>query len=111
MKYHNKKTIIDGITFDSKLEAKRYTELKLLEKAHLIENLQLQPVFELIPTFKKNGKTIRSCKYKADFSYYDIEKQQQIVEDTKGMKTKDYIIKKKMFEYKFPNLSITEIKR
>ena len=111
MKYHNKKTIIDGITFDSKLEAKRYKELKLLEKANLIEGLTLQPSFELIPTFKKNGKTFRSCKYKADFTYFDKEKKQQIVEDTKGMATRDYIIKKKLFEYTFPNLSIVEIKK
>lgn len=111
MKYHNKKTIVDGITFDSKLEAKRYKELKFLEKANLIEGLTLQPSFELIPTFKKNGKTFRSCKYKADFTYFDKKKKQQIVEDTKGMATRNYIIKKKLFEYTFPNLSIVEIKK
>lgn len=110
-KYHNKKTTINGITFDSKLEAKRFCELKLLEKANKIEDLQLQPSFELQPTFKKNGKTIRAITYKADFSYYDKERQEQVIEDTKGMKTKDYILKKKMFEYKFPYLTIKEIKR
>lgn len=110
-KYHNKKTIVNGITFDSKLEAKRFCELKLLEKANKIEDLQLQPSFELQPTFKKNGKTIRAITYKADFSYYDKERQEQVIEDTKGMKTKDYILKKKMFEYKFPYLTIKEIKR
>lgn len=110
-KYHNKKTIVNGITFDSKLEAKRYNELKLMERSGIIKDLQLQPSFELIPTFKKNGKTFRACSYKADFTYYDQEKQQQIVEDTKGFETKDYKIKKKLFEYKFPELSIQEIKR
>lgn len=110
-KYHNKKTIVNGITFDSKLEAKRFCELKLLEKANKIEDLKLQPSFELQPTFKKNGKTIRAITYKADFSYYDKEKQEQVIEDTKGMQTKDYLIKKKLFEYKFPYLTIKEIKK
>ena len=110
-KYHNKKTTINGITFDSKLEAKRYNELKLLEKANLIRDLILQPSFELQPTFKKNGETIRAITYKADFQYYDIKKERIIVEDTKGMKTKDYILKKKLFEYIYKDLSIQEIKR
>lgn len=109
LKYHNKKTCINGIVFDSKLEAKRYSELKLLEKANLIDDLQLQPSFELQPSYKKNGKTIRAITYKADFSYFDKEKGRLVIEDTKGMKTKDYLIKKKMFEYKFPDLSIIEI--
>lgn len=102
-KYRNKKTTINGITFDSRLEGKRYKELKLLERANLIEELTLQP------SFKKNGKTIRAITYKADFSYIDKEKNCLIVEDTKGMKTRDYLIKKKLFEYKFPDLTIREI--
>ena len=108
-KYRNKKTTINGITFDSRLEGKRYKELKLLERANLIEELTLQPSFELQPSFKKNGKTIRAITYKADFSYIDKEKNCLIVEDTKGMKTMDYLIKKKLFEYKFPDLTIREI--
>lgn len=108
-KYRNKKTTINRITFDSRLEGKRYKELKLLERANLIEGLTLQPSFELQPSFKKNGKTIRAITYKADFSYIDKEKNCLIVEDTKGMKTRDYLIKKKLFEYKFPDLTIREI--
>ena len=54
-KYQNHKTVIDGIAFDSKLEANRYAELKVLEKAGIISQLQLQPSFELIPAFTKNG--------------------------------------------------------
>lgn len=110
-KYHNIKTRIDGILFDSKLEAKRYNELKLLQRSGEIEDLKLQPSFELQPSFKKNGKTIRAITYKGDFSYYDKRKERIIVEDTKGMKTKDYILKKKLFEYKFPELTIDEIRR
>lgn len=111
MKYHNKKTKLEGIVFDSKLEAKRYSELKLLERANEIEDLILQPSFELQPSFKKNGKTFRAITYKGDFSYIDKRTGKKIVEDTKGFRTKDYILKNKIFEYKFPELTIKEIKR
>ena len=110
-KYRNKKTEVNGIVFDSKLEAKRFQELKLLERANEIEQLELQPSFELIPSFKKNGKTIRKTIYKGDFSYIDKKTGKRIIEDTKGYKTRDYILKKKMFEYKFPELTINEIKK
>ena len=110
-KYRNKKTTINGITFDSKLEAKRYSELKLLERGGLIDSLELQPSFELIPTFKKNGETFRKTTYKADFSYIDKESGKRIIEDTKGMRTKNYILKRKMFEYKYTELTIREIKK
>ena len=111
MKYKNKKTIVDDIQFDSKLEAKRYNELKLLEKSGKIKELQLQPSFELIPSFKKNGKTFRKAIYKADFSYIDTETGETIIEDTKGYVTGLYKLKKKIFEYKFQNLTIREIKK
>ena len=107
-KYHNRKITIDNITFDSKLEAKRYTELKLLEKQGLIKNLILQPSYELIPSFKKNNKTFRKTCYNADFSYYDVNLDKTIVEDTKGFKTDVYKIKKKLFEYHYPDFSIKE---
>lgn len=111
MKYYNKKTIIDGIVFASKFEAKRYTELKLLEKQGIIKDLELQPSYDLIPSFKKDNKTYRKSTYKADFSYFDIENNKTIVEDTKGFKTPVYMLKKKLFEYNYPNLTITEIRR
>lgn len=108
-KYRNKKTVVDGIEFDSKAESNRYIELKLLEKAGQIKDLSLQVPFELIPSYKKNGKTIRAAKYIADFVYYDNEKEKQIIEDTKGFKTEEYKLKKKLFEYKYRDLEITEI--
>ena len=89
-KYGAVKTIIDGIQFDSKREAQRYAELKLLERAGAIQNLQRQVEFELIP--KQDGE--KPVKYKADFVY--TENGQTVVEDAKGMKTKDYIIKRKL---------------
>lgn len=101
MKYHSKKTVIDGITFDSKKEAERYSELKLLERCGAISNLELQKVYELIPAqyeyyerYSKNGNRLKdgkkciekSCVYKADFVYIDNETGQQVVEDVKGYK-------------------------
>ena len=107
-KYHNTKVIYNGIKFDSKKERARFITLKQLEKAGIIKELELQKKFELQPSYKKNGKTIRSISYIADFYYYDNVKKQYIVEDTKGVKTDVYKIKKKMFEYKY-NLTITEL--
>lgn len=109
-KYHSKKAVVDGIEFDSKAEAKRYCELKMLERAGKIKDLSLQHKFELQPSFKKNGKTIRAIVYVADFVYLDLERMRIEVEDVKGFKTKEYLLKKKLFEYKFPTLTITEIK-
>lgn len=68
-KYKNKKTQIDMYVFDSVAEARRYKELKLLERAGEISNLELQPRFLLQDSFKKNGKTYRKIEYIADFKY------------------------------------------
>lgn len=114
MKYGNKKITQDGIFFDSKKEARRYAELKMLLKVGAISDLELQKPFELIPAqyepvarYGKNGKRLKdgkkciekSCVYKADFVYIDNETGQQVVEDTKGMRTTDYIIKRKLMLY------------
>ena len=97
-KYHNKKVCYNGIAFDSKKEARRYSELLLLERAGVITDLQMQVPFVLIPLQRINGKVAeRECKYIADFVYTENEKK--VVEDTKGMKTKDYIIKRKLMLY------------
>lgn len=109
-KYHNKKVIVNGIKFDSKKESKRYMQLKLLEKANLINELELQKLFELQPKYTNaNGEHIRAITYKADFYYYDNQKKKYIIEDTKGIKTEVYKIKKKMLEYKYKNITIDEI--
>ena len=111
-KYKNKKIIYDGITFDSIKEKNRYIELKILEKSGLIKDLELQKVFELQPSFKKNDKTYRKITYKSDFYYFDNEKGKYIVEDvkaSKNFKTEVYKLKKKMFEYKYNDLEIREI--
>ena len=109
-KYFNKKVIVDGIKFQSKKEAKRYNELKLLQRAGVIEELELQKVFELQPKYTNaKGEHIRSITYKADFYYYDKQKERYIVEDTKGYRTDVYKLKKKLFEYIYPNLTIEEL--
>ena len=83
MKYGNRKTEIDGLEFDSKKEAQRYWELKLLQRAGVISGLELQKEFELIPTQRIDGKVVeRACKYKADFAYKKDGKL--VVEDVKG---------------------------
>lgn len=91
MKYHNKKTTVNGITFHSKKEAARYQELKLQEKAKEISNLKLQVPFII----EVGGRHI--CKYLADFTYFDKEGE-FFVEDVKGCRTSVYRLKKKLVE-------------
>lgn len=103
-KYHNTKTQIDRYVFDSVKEGKRYRELKLLENAGEITDLQLQPRFLLQDKFRKNGKAFRKIEYVADFMYKENGKT--IVEDVKGMKTDVFKIKQKLFEYKYKDLEL-----
>lgn len=100
-KYGAKKTEVDGITFDSKSEAKRYQELKLLERGGAIKNLSLQPRFMLQEGFVNihTGKKERAIEYVGDFQY--DENGITIVEDCKGFKTSDYKIKRKLFIKKY----------
>ena len=124
-KYKAVKTTIDGIEFDSKREAKRYTELKILEKAGHITHLELQPEYQITV----NGVDI--CKYKADFRYFTVraennersynskgewqtptmtgDKEGQIVEDVKGFKTPIYRLKKRLVEASYPGTRIVEV--
>ena len=108
-KYKNKKVAVNGKVFDSKKEAKRYCELVKLEQAGLIKDLETQKKFLLLDTFKKNSKTYKQISYYADFVYFDVYEKKTIVEDVKGIKTQVYKIKRKLFEYKYPDLTITEI--
>lgn len=109
-KYHNTKTVADGIKFDSKLEAERYAQLKILERAGVIRDLELQPEYELIPSFKKNGKAWRKTVYKADFRYILCVDDSYIIEDVKGSTaviTDVFRLKQKLFEYKYPEYTIS----
>ena len=87
-KFRNKKTEVDGITFHSLKESRRYSELKLLARAGQISDLELQVKFSL----DVNGHHV--CNYFADFCY--TENGKPVVEDSKGVKTKDYILKRKL---------------
>ena len=123
-KYYNKKSTVDGITFDSKKEANRYRELVLLEYARKISNLRRQVKFVLIPPqyekssekykkgenkgqLKRGTLLERECAYIADFVYID-ENGKKVVEDTKGMRTKDYIIKRKLMLERY-GIKISEV--
>lgn len=97
-KYRNKRTEYDGIKFDSIKEKNYYIKLKLLEKSGKIRDLKLQVKFELQPSFKFKGKTIRAINYVADFTYY--EENKLVIVDTKGYRTKEYLLKKKMMNYR-----------
>lgn len=108
-KYGARKTEVDGIVFDSKKEATRWCELRLLERAGEISNLSRQTVFGLIPAQRdEKGKVIeKAVKYIADFTYFE-KNGEFVVEDTKGVRTKEYIIKRKMLLY-FHGLRIKEV--
>lgn len=106
-KYHNKKVIIDGIKFDSKKESQYYLKLKMLEKTGKIRDLKIHVPFVLIEAFKLNNKTYRKMKYIADFVYYGDKDKLHVV-DTKGFKTKEYELKKKLMAWKY-GIEIEEI--
>lgn len=106
-KYGNRKIIRDGIEFDSIKECQRYCELKLMQRAGVISDLKMQVPFELIPAQRIDGKVAeRAVNYIADFVYQ--EKGQTVVEDTKGFKTKDYILKRKLMLW-VHNIRIREV--
>lgn len=108
-KYNNKKTVVDGIVFDSQMEAKYYNALKLLQAAGEVTKIELQPKFELLPTFTKNGVTHRAITYTADFKVTYVDGKVEIV-DVKGVETQVFKIKQKLFEHKYPDLSLKVVK-
>lgn len=91
-KYFAKRTEVDGILFDSKKEAERYRQLKILERCGHIRNLNIKPRFPIVI----NESLI--CEYEADYSYFDMRKGETVTEDCKGCKTPVYKLKKKLFE-------------
>lgn len=101
-KYGAVKTTIDGIIFDSKAEAKRYGELKMLERSGFVTNVIVHRVFPLLV----NG--VKVASYESDFTYESPTHDRLIVEDVKGVKTSVYRLKKKIFEAIYPH-KITEI--
>ena len=100
-KYGNTKMAIDGITFDSKAEASRYAELKILERAGQITGLELQPKFTVLDKYTIGGRKERAVIYIPDFKYTDTKTGVEVVEDVKGFETKDFKIKRKLFESRY----------
>lgn len=123
-KYGAKPTVVDGIRFASMKESRRYQELKLLEKAGEIEELELQPVFPLyvppttgtmrgyLSSVQREAQTgtmnVRIGEYRGDFEYYDVRTDGRVVEDVKGFKTPLYRWKKRHVEAQY-GITIREI--
>lgn len=106
-KYHAKKTVVDGTTFDSRKEADRYLVLKCMEEDGIIENLRRQVRYELVPAFDVEGRHYRPVYYVADFVYMDKETGKEVVEDVKGVRTDVYKLKSKLFARRY-GMSIKE---
>lgn len=109
-KYGNRKVELDGETFDSMKEANRWAELTLMQRAGEIYELKRQVPFVVIPIQKgEDGKVLeREVRYIADFTYRRMTDHRLVVEDTKGMKTREYIIKRKLMLYRH-GLRISEV--
>lgn len=101
-KYGARRCVVDGISFHSKAEGKRYAELKMLERSAIISMLTLQPRFEL------HVKGVKVGSYVADFHYYDKEKGVWVVEDKKGFRTPLYKFKLKVFRALYPEINFLE---
>jgi hypothetical protein len=95
-KYKNIRVQYNGKWFDSKKEMRRFQQLELLQRAGKIKNLYCQVTYDLLPTTRIGGQTQRKTTYIADFVYWDIEKDCEVIEDAKGARTDVYKIKRKL---------------
>jgi len=109
-KYNNRKVEIDGYKFDSKLEAKFYLKLKALLESGEIVNLIVHPKYLLQEDFVKRGNHFNPIYYVADFQVEYPDGTIKVY-DTKGIKTDVYKLKRKLFEYRYQNLEIEEVKK
>ena len=113
-KYNNRKTVVDSITFDSRKEAMRFQELKILEKQGIIQNLELQKRFVIVP--KINGiKGSRARHYVADFVYMEVSRTgeilKRVIEDVKSPITRKnpvYTLKKQLVQWQYPQYEFRE---
>ena len=109
-KYNNKKTIVDGIVFDSRDESLYYEALKDMKNNGLIKDFELQPKYLLQEGFIKDGKKYRAMYYIADFKVINNDGSFYVV-DIKGMLTTEFKIKMKLFNYKYPNIELKLVSR
>lgn len=107
-KYHAKRVQVDGIYFDSQFEADYYGQLKLLLRAHEIDGFSYKAHFVLQEGFWKDGKLVLPITYIADFIVWNTDGTTCVI-DTKGVATKDYKLKKKMFLSRYPKLEFIEV--
>jgi hypothetical protein len=107
-KYKAVRTEVDGVMFASKAEARRYQELRLLEKAGHVERLTMQPSYDLM-VISSGLRTNKIGEYRADFSYYDVLARKHVIEDVKGFKTPLYRWKKKHVEAQY-GIEIREVR-
>lgn len=109
-KYGNKKTTAGGVTFDSKAEAMYYLGLLADKRKGLVKDIELQPRFELLPKFEKNGVKFRAVVYVADFKVTYSDGRTEIVDIKGGKLTKDFVIKRKMFENNYDEFHLLLLK-
>ena len=112
-KYRSRKTVINGITFASKLEAERYQQLRMMAKAGVIRDLVLQPEFQIFRGYvdSDTGVKIKSRYYVADFQYVDIKAHKVIVEDTKGIETDVFRLKWDYVRSEYPQCECRKLTR
>lgn len=111
-KYRNTPTTVDNIKFASAAESRRYKELKTFMEAGMISDLECQPRYEIIPKYiNAQGEKVQAAHYVADFLYYDTVIGEWIIEDVKRKATATavYKLKKKLFEYRYPDKTIMEV--
>jgi hypothetical protein len=109
-KYGAKKITLDGITFDSKDEARYYEYLKKLKAEEKILNFELQPKYELQQSFRKYGKSHKAITYAPDFLVYHLDGSEELI-DVKGTETQQGNMRRKMFDYRYPELKLTWVAR
>ena len=103
-KYNNKKTIVDGIKFDSEMESHYYIYLKQLKEIGEVVDFVLQPTYLLQEGFDLNGKRIRPITYKADFKVIYKDGHEEVI-DVKGKLTEEFKIKRKMLLYRYRDIT------
>lgn len=112
-KYGAKKITVDGIRFDSKMEADFYLELKKQKQDGLIVDFELQPRFELIPKFEKNGIKYRKMEYVADFLVFIFDDKGTVIKqvvDVKGFsRDSTFLLKQKLFNWRYRDLTLVLI--
>ncbi|MCP4671572.1 MAG: DUF1064 domain-containing protein [Desulfobacula sp.] len=104
-KYKSKKVEIDGIMFDSKIEGKYYSALKIKKRFGEIKSFKLQPVYELQPKFNKSDVNYRNITLKADFEMI-LKDGSELIVDIKGYPTETAKLKKKLFDFKYPDKNL-----